>query len=106
MTVTTLLLERWPILTIGLTVAALAFLVGRGVLRVVQAGNTSSKKTLEKLELQSSRDRRSDTRRKGNPVEVDLFNPQEGDQPVTCGWVLDRSRGGLALMVQHDLPIG
>ncbi len=55
--------------------------------------------------MQSATDRRSDTRRKGNPVEVDLSDPSGRINPLS-GWVHDRSRGGVALTVQVEIPPG
>jgi hypothetical protein len=48
-------------------------------------------------------ERRATPRRKGNPVPVQIRN---GDNLPTRGWVLDRSMGGLRVMVDEALPPG
>jgi hypothetical protein len=97
--------QHWPILTVGLGVSALAFLVGRGVLRGETPKTEEDEESLENLDLQSARDRRSDSRRKGNPVEVDLCDPKGRIDPFS-GYVFDRSRGGICLTVQIEIPAG
>ena len=51
-----------------------------------------------------SRDRRASPRRKGNTIEVEL-NVRD-DLPAMRGWVLDRSVGGLCIMVEEAIPEG
>ncbi len=89
---------------IGLAVATLAYLVGRNVL----SGETRKKDDqpiLDQLLVASPPDRRSDPRRKGNAVEVDLCDPRGRIDPF-LGFVLDRSRGGIGLIVPFEVPIG
>jgi len=93
--------QHWAMLAIGLGVGALAFLVGRTVLR----GDSSKKGSLDNLDLQNASDRRADLRRKGNPIDVDLSDPRGRIEPFS-GWVWDRSRGGLGINVQMEIPVG
>ena len=51
-----------------------------------------------------TRDRRGAPRRKGSAVEVQLLLGQ--DQDPIPGWVLDRSIGGLGILVDQQLPQG
>ncbi len=44
-------------------------------------------------------------RRGGNPVAV-LIAEKDHDGPVTHGWVIDRSMGGLCLTVDDAVPVG
>jgi hypothetical protein len=46
-------------------------------------------------------ERRATPRRKGNPVPVHIRN---GDNAPSRGWVVDRSLGGLRVMVDEALP--
>jgi len=108
MTLTTLLMEHWAIITIGFGVGTLAFLVGRTMIRgELAAGNAegSPATALGNLDMHSARDRRADLRRRGNPIEVDLFDPT-GKFPPLSSHVVDRSRGGIGLLLQQELPIG
>lgn len=107
MTLPALLMEHWAILMVGLGVGTLAFLVGRSMIRADRAdkGEDSPAVPLETLEMHCARDRRFDLRRRGNPIEVDLFDPL-GKIPALLGNVVDRSRGGIALLMQQELPIG
>ena len=96
MTLTTILTEYWPILAVGFGVSALAFLVGRGMIRAKTAGAAKPlPDELDNLDIHSAKDRRHDGRRKGNPIEVDLFDPT-GTLPPLLAYVTDRSRGGIA----------
>jgi hypothetical protein len=52
----------------------------------------------------SASDRRAAPRRKGNSVEVVLTAGEE--KPPVHGWVIDRSVGGLCLMVEHPFEEG
>jgi hypothetical protein len=51
------------------------------------------------------REQRGQVRRKGRPVKIVLANPADGQPTITC-WVVDRSRGGLGLMVPQPLTPG
>jgi hypothetical protein len=53
----------------------------------------------------SPRDRRRSLRRKGKPVKVLLSDPATAGTPLV-GWVVDRSRGGVALVVPRPLSPG
>jgi hypothetical protein len=51
-----------------------------------------------------TQDRRAAPRRKGNAVDVQLVDSKE--QPPLRGWVLNRSQGGLGLLVDEAVPEG
>jgi hypothetical protein len=53
----------------------------------------------------STHERRSTARRKGNPVSVLLADRADGAEPFQ-GWVMDRSAGGLRLLVDEAVPAG
>jgi PilZ domain len=105
----------WCIPAVGLAVACAAFVWGRRlVLPPTQsAPEAPEKKADDPNQLDksvdvfvhgSASDRRSAPRRKGNAVEVILSRGQ-GQSPVH-GWVVDRSVGGLCLMLSEPVPQG
>jgi hypothetical protein len=104
--------QPWTIPLIGLLVAFLAFLVGR---RWFVAQPTpqpeppeeepSSTLLTASLQKPPPPERRSAPRRKGgNRVEV--FLTDESKEATMCGWVVDRSLGGLCLNVEQPLLEG
>jgi hypothetical protein len=50
-------------------------------------------------------DRRNEPRRKGNPVSVQVSNSTHSSEPFQ-GWVVDRSSGGLRLLVDQEVKAG
>jgi hypothetical protein len=103
--------QPWTIPVIGLLVASLAFLVGRRWLvprpppapaKVVE--EVASTLVTAKRTSKSQPDRRAVPRRKGNCVEVFLTDDSKG--PPILGWVVDRSMGGLCLIVEKPLKEG
>jgi hypothetical protein len=101
----------WTIPVIGLLVASLAYLMGRRWLvprpSAVKAPSPEERPstvlttaTLKKAEP----DRRSTPRRKGNRVEVYLTD--DSKRPPILGCVVDRSMGGLCLLVEKPLTEG
>jgi hypothetical protein len=66
---------------------------------------TSRRPTASPLRPLSTHERRSAPRRKGNPVPIQITNGNgEGDS--VQGWVVDRSAGGLRLLVDEALTPG
>jgi hypothetical protein len=53
----------------------------------------------------TTKERRSAPRRKGNPVSVHICNGPDVSDPFQ-GWVLDRSAGGVRLLVDEAIPAG
>lgn len=51
------------------------------------------------------KERRSSPRRKGNMVPLLISDAQATAEPVQ-GWVVDRSQGGLGLLVDEIVPLG
>lgn len=66
---------------------------------------TSRKPLLAPLRPLSPQERRSTPRRKGNPVPVGISNGDGENEPFQ-GWVVDRSTGGLRLLVDEAVPAG
>ncbi|HWG44015.1 MAG TPA: PilZ domain-containing protein [Gemmataceae bacterium] len=101
----------WTISIIGVLVASTAFLMGRRWLisrpapaappPQPEAGPTMLTTASMK---KSEPDRRSAPRRKGNRVEV--FLTDDPKRPPLLGWVVDRSMGGLCLVVEKPLTEG
>lgn len=92
------------ILVIGLGVGALAYLLGRNVLG---SHSCPSRDSLDLHEMLGERpeDRRADPRRTGSKVEVDLIDPR-GQLASFAAHVFDRSRGGVGLIVDVEVPAG
>jgi hypothetical protein len=95
------LTQPWTVVVMGLAVAALCFVLGRSFLRR-PAGPAAS--ALDLLPRWVG-DRRTGLRRKGNVVVVDLDDPV-GKVQEQSGCVLDRSTGGLRLLVHHAVEVG
>jgi PilZ domain len=53
----------------------------------------------------SKKERRASMRRHGNPVKVAVANPSSPEQPLE-GLVLNRSKGGLQLSINHAVSVG
>ncbi|HTU22351.1 MAG TPA: PilZ domain-containing protein [Gemmataceae bacterium] len=103
--------QPWTIPLIGILVASLAFMVGRRwfVVRSVgvpetAAGEPPSNLVTATMGKKSEPDRRVAPRRKGNRVEVYLTDSSK--RPPIMGWVVDRSMGGLCLIVEQPLKEG
>ncbi len=105
-----LLSGAWPVLLIGLGTAGLAFMVGwttrrrRGVAPAAAPAGAATPSG-DPFVTGPANDRRSSVRRGGHPVTVLLADPEE-KAPPQSGWVVDRSVGGLCLMVPQPVPIG
>ncbi len=105
-----LLSGAWPVLLIGLGTAGLAFMVGWTTLRrrgatTATAPGAALAPGADPFLTGPANDRRSSTRRGGHPVTVQLADPDE-KASAQSGWVVDRSVGGLCLMVPQPVPIG
>lgn len=103
--------QPWTIPVIGLLVASLAFMMGRRWLVPRPAGKAGtpeeegeSNLITAKLSKKSEPDRRTAPRRKGNRVEV--FIADDSKKNPVQGWVVDRSMGGLCLIVDSALTEG
>ena len=98
--------QHWVIVIVGLAVGLLAFLIGWQWLRAgAEEKEEQAKQDLSNLEIRTNKDRRSDNRRAGNPVEVELTDPKGLREPLV-GVVSDRSRGGFCLQVASEVPLG
>lgn len=103
------LLNPWAIgAAVGLIAAGVAFIAGRLLLAPAPPtpGWTHPLPGASDPFAESApADRRVAHRRGGNPVEVDLVDP-ENAQPTVMGYVVDRSVGGLCLDVERPMTIG
>jgi hypothetical protein len=102
--------QPWTILLIGLLVASLAYLFGRRFLvarpvpkQEEPVEEVSPLLTTAKLK-KAEPDRRLAPRRRGNRVEVHITD--DSKQELLLGWVVDRSMGGLCLIVETPLTEG
>lgn len=103
--------QPWTIPLIGLLVSSLAFMMGRrwlvarpAVVKVEQEVEGGSLHLTTATLKKKEPDRRSSPRRKGNRVEVHLTH--ETNREPLLGWVVDRSIGGLCLIVEKPLDEG
>ena len=60
----------------------------------------ATKKSTPQLRPLTTQERRSAPRRKGNPVSVSICDGPDESEPIQ-GWVLDRSSGGVRLLVDE-----
>ncbi len=104
--------EMWVIPAAGLCAALLALFVGRFVLsrrrsRVTPAaeGSTAEGLTHDPFDHGSITERRVAMRRNNNPIEV-LITDAETVQEPARGWVIDRSMGGLCLLLNEEAAPG
>jgi hypothetical protein len=104
-----LLAQPWTIPVIGVAAAGVAFLVGRVLFaRAARAPAPPAKADagppVDVFVHGSSQERRATPRRRGNSVEV--FLADSPDKSPVHGWVVDRSVGGLCLLVDKPVPEG
>ena len=116
MTIATIANLSWPpreellwIVTAGILVSGLAFLVG---FRVFSGGKTEKRPSADPSEKDhdpfaagSNNERRQSFRRKGSTVTV-LIAEQHQTGGTKQGWVLDRSVGGLGLFSEKPKEVG
>ncbi len=105
-----LLGAAWPALLIGLGAAGLGFMVGwtaRRRRRAAPAAPDDAGRVtpVDPFTDGPANDRRTAVRRGGHPVTVQLSDPDE-KAAGQGGYVVDRSVGGLCLMVRQPAPVG
>jgi hypothetical protein len=102
--------QPWVIPVIGMAVAGLAFLVGRMLLfrpaarPAAEPASRAEEPPMDVFLHGSTRERRSAPRRRGNSVEVYISEKPEAAH--IHGWVVDRSVGGLCVLVEKSLAEG
>ena len=97
----------WTIPAMGIAVACFAFVVGRhflGQRHTPRAGGPAPAPPVDVFLQGGSMERRTAPRRKGNSVEV-YFAEAPNKDPIQ-GWVVDRSVGGLCLVIEQPLSAG
>ncbi len=97
----------WMIVAIGVAVGCFAFVMGRRFLiprRLVQPPPPQPPSPVDVFLEGSLTERRAAPRRRGNNVEVYLAEgPDRNKLPA---WVVDRSIGGLCLLIDNPVPPG
>src|SRR5579871_5436437 len=102
--------QPWMIPVIGALSAGLAFLVGRRYLVRPSPEPAAPEMRPDSTNLvtaclrKSDPDRRGAPRRKGNRIEVYLIDDPK--RPPLHGWIVDRSMGGLCVIVEKPLEAG
>jgi hypothetical protein len=95
----------WIVPVIGASACILAFLLGRRFLVARTASAADTESPNDRHFLQGiTRDRRAAPRRRGNVVEVELTD--DANTPPIRGWVVDRSIGGLCLLLDQPVEPG
>jgi hypothetical protein len=95
----------WAVPAVGAAACLFAYLVGRSLLPSRPPPKKDPLAEDEDGFLKGvTRDRRAAERRRGNAVEVLISDGS--DQDCLHGFVLDRSTGGLKLLVETSLPVG
>jgi hypothetical protein len=97
----------WSVAMMGVVVACAAFVCGRRFL--VARSSVASQPMCRSPAVPvadvflhgSLSERRVAARRRGNCVEV--LVTEHPDEPAVHGWVLDRSLGGVCILVEHPL---
>ena len=99
--------EAWAVPVIGVLTAGLTLLAGRAAIRRRRArgDGAASHDDHDPFEDGSASERRATVRRKGNHVEILVTDADSPDEPIR-GWVVDRSLGGLALLLSQPRPEG
>jgi hypothetical protein len=98
----------WTVPVMGLAIGVLALLVGRWMIRTPHGKSPPLDPGLlpeEEKDADKWGDRRSSPRRAGNLTEVDLEYPPGVSGPSIAS-ILDRSTGGLCLLVSEPMPTG
>jgi hypothetical protein len=96
--------DTWQVLVIGFATASLAFVVGWTTLRKRMARPTAAGDA-DPIAQKAAKERRAATRRGGHAITVEMNDPDE-KRAQQHGWVVDRSVGGLCLMVPESVPVG
>lgn len=100
-------LQKWAIPAIGAVAACLTLYVGR--LLVARRSRAPRRPAIDSgvdpFAFGSPSERRRSVRRKGAPVRVAIAQDQH-DEELLEGWVINRSMGGLCLLVNKPVPIG
>ena len=95
--------QAWALPAIALAVAGAAFVLGRRLLAAAPAAHAGGPDIDEAL-CGVNRERRAAPRRKGGCAEAELDDGAGG--PPLYAWVLDRSTGGLCLLLDRPLATG
>jgi hypothetical protein len=99
--------QAWVIPAAGFVAALLSLFVGRLLLSRSRTRQRSEAEAppYDPFDYGSATERREAPRRKGNPIEVLVTDPEVAGEPVR-GWVVDRSMGGLCLMLNDEIAPG
>jgi hypothetical protein len=102
--------QTWVIPAAGLFASLLALFAGRFVLgrrRAARAAPAADgpDPIHDPFDRGSVSERRGTVRREGNPIEV-LMSDADAEGEPTRGWVIDRSMGGLCLLLHDEIAPG
>src|SRR5690348_8363345 len=97
---------------IGLMAAGMTYLAGRWALRRRRTGppvppppTEPAAPEYDPFDNGSLTERRRALRRKGNSIEILVGDGDAAAEPVR-GWVIDRSTGGLCLLLSEEVALG
>jgi hypothetical protein len=99
--------QTWVVPAAGLCAALLVLFAGRFVLarRRAAAARPADEAAHDPFAHGSLSERRGTFRREGTPIEVLISDAEVTEEPVR-GWVLDRSMGGLRLLLDDGVASG
>jgi hypothetical protein len=99
--------QTWVIPTAGLVATLLTLCAGRIVLARQRGKRAAAAEgpAHDPFEQGSLSERRGSARRKGSPIEVLLADDKATPEPLP-GWVIDRSVGGLCLLLHDEIAPG
>src|SRR5262245_25857701 len=101
-----LLAAPWQMSIIGVASTALALMLGRALLgEKKQPGGSADGSEHDPFLRGSKMEKRIASRRRGNMIEVLVAEGETVANPWS-GWVLDRSTGGLGILVDRAVPEG
>jgi hypothetical protein len=92
----------WLVPAIGLLACGMAFFVGWQLMRPRRRSEEQDVPLDFEFLKGVTRERRGAPRRKGNTLELQITLGEDGKE--IKGWVIDRSQGGLRLLVEEAVP--
>jgi hypothetical protein len=100
--------QPWATVAVGCCAALLTLMVGRLVQsrrRSARPAAPPAEPEFDPFETGSATEKRRAARRKGNPIEI-LISDADAVQEPTRGHVVDRSLGGLCLLLSDEVAVG
>ena len=101
--------QTWLVIGVGAVTSTLTLLASCWLLfrrnRSTRKGLTEEKGDFDPFVNGSLTEKRKSGRREGNPVEVFITDNEEENESIR-GWIVDRSMGGVRLLVYEPIDLG